>query len=430
MDIYQDQILDSPSKNSYIGSYYQPPDRILPAPKDTEDPAFPSMVLQLTSPPVSHTTPNIDSKAVVDALKSLQEKIRRLELERKQAEKNFHQFSEASRKYEQRITSSTARGGPAASVPGTEDSNRKALDSKLRCAETRCTVLEKQLEYMREMVEHANKEKTTVMEHQASLQNQKQLSSSSTQTQQEKLEKLELECLKLSKSQTLAEMKLAALEHKLLDEEHKRKLVQEKADELQREMDLQTEPATDGVKPKKKTKKTSRRSSRQNKPASTSQLRRKKMPFLTGTSTSPSHSVHANVQSILHMLKHHQPQLCERVGVLQSSGCRAKKSLQKDFSPCRSEEADQSVGSLADLLLALQDELGQMSFEQQELVQQMDAAEQQEQKEDLQRELERLVARMEEKGAQISKLRTHQQSVRELSVTHTSSSRSYNCYMP
>lgn len=70
-------------------------------------------------------------------------------------------------------------------------------------------------------------------------------------------------------------------------------------------------------------------------------------------------------------MKHHQPQLCERVSALHKSGCGAKKSLQKDFSPPSNtsnkperepKQADQSLGSLSDLLLALQDELGQMSL--------------------------------------------------------------------
>lgn len=96
--------------------------------------------------------------------------------------------------------------------------------------------------------------------HKASLQ-KRQPSSSNTQPEQEKLEKLESECLKLSRTQTLAEViyykvnslntyhlhklndkiismqfcfqtKLAILEQKLLKEEHERKLVQEKAEEV------------------------------------------------------------------------------------------------------------------------------------------------------------------------------------------------------
>lgn len=40
------------------------------------------------------------------------------------------------------------------------------LDSKLQSAEARCKVLEKQLDYMRKMVENAKKERTALMENQ------------------------------------------------------------------------------------------------------------------------------------------------------------------------------------------------------------------------------------------------------------------------
>lgn len=51
-----------------------------------------------------------------------------------------------------------------------------------------------------------------------------------------------------------------------------------------------------------------------------------------------------------------------------------------------------------------------------ELVGQIDATQQSKHKQDLQKELERLVIRMEEKGTQITKLRKHQQMVGILSV--------------
>ncbi|XP_070782104.1 centrosomal protein CEP57L1 [Enoplosus armatus] len=425
METHYDQILDSPSKNSYIGSYYQPPDRILPRQLELSAHSPIGMDPQVTGPQVSQTKPSIDSKAVVDALKTLQEKIRRLELERKQAERSYRQFSSDAQSHQQVKASYTVPSQPAVSLPETDSSVRKELDSKLQSAEARCKVLEKQLDYMRKMVENAKKERNALMENQASLQNE-QPSSSNTQSQREKLEKLESECLKLSRTQTLAETKLSILEQKLLKEEHERKLVQEKADELRKELDINLRlsvPTSEEMKPKKKTKKTIKKTSRQSELASPSGPRHKKMPFVAGTSTSPSHSVHANIQSILHMMKHHQPQLCERVSSLHRSGCGAKKSLQKDFSPSSTtshkpdsepKQADQSLGSLSDLLLALQDELGQMSFEHQELVGQIDTTQHREQRQDLQRELERLVIRMEEKAAQITKLRKHQQTVHKL----------------
>ncbi|XP_029903758.1 centrosomal protein CEP57L1 isoform X1 [Myripristis murdjan] len=423
METYTDQILDSPSKNSYIGSYYQPPDRILSVPKVKETPVPPplSLNLQGISPQVSRATPTVDSKAVIDALRTLQEKIKRLELERKQAELTFQQYSQGTRKSEQHTASASAHSQAPVNLPERESTGRKELGSQLQSAEARCRVLEKQLDYMKKMVENAEKEKNALTEKQASLQNEKPASSTSNHTQ--KLAKLEKECLKLSKTQTLAEMKLAALEQKLLKEEHERKLVQEKADELQRELDLNLQlcpPATEETKPRRKTKTTPKRASRQSEPASPSCLKGKRMPFVAGTSTSPSHSVHANVQAILHMMKHHQPQLCERMHSLQTrSSCGAKRNLRRDLSsssitPHEPVQAAPSLGSLSDLLLALQDELGQMSFEHQELVRQIDATHDRGLRDDLERELEGLVNKMEEKGAQILKLRKHQKAVLKL----------------
>lgn len=52
--------------------------------------------------------------------------------------------------------------------------------------------------------------------------------------------------------------------------------------------------------------------------------------------------------------------------------------------------------------------------EHQELKHQIEATQQEEQRKDLQQDLERLVTRMEEKEAQITKLRQHQQTVFEI----------------
>uniref|UniRef100_A0A8C7Y2C6 Centrosomal protein 57kDa-like protein 1 n=1 Tax=Oryzias sinensis TaxID=183150 RepID=A0A8C7Y2C6_9TELE len=354
---------------------------------------------------------------VVDALKNLQDKIRRLELERMQTQKTYLQVSHDAQKQPQILTSETAKCMCnfyfIFFLPTTD------LDLKLQSAESRCKILEKQLEYMRKMVENAKKDRS------ASLQNQ-QTSNLNHQTQQEKLEKIESECLKLSRTQTLAETKLAILEQKLLQEEHERKLMQEKAEELQREFDISLRlsvPASEETKPQRKTKKTKP----SKRPEQTScSPRRTKMPFVAGTSTSPSHSVHANVQSILHMMKHHHPQLCERVSSLQKPGRGAKKCLQTDFSPSLTtlqksdrSSTDSSLSSLTDLLLTLQDELGQMSFEHQELVRHIEATQSAQQKQELQRGLERLEGRMEEKEAQITKLRKHQQQVHESIPTET-----------
>ncbi|XP_041717041.2 centrosomal protein CEP57L1 isoform X1 [Coregonus clupeaformis] len=413
MEAYQDQLLDSPSKNSYIGSYYQPPDRLSPS-YVREAPApltKTAMNLQNITPQVYRTTPDAGSKAVIAALKTLQEKILRLEQERKQAEKNVKQFSQAAHGYEHSVTPCYATEA--------DGSRKKERVTPLQGAEARCQLLEKQLDYMRKMVENAEKDKNTLTEKQVSLQKQRLQNSSDAHTPLEKLEKLERDCLKLSKTQSVAERKIELLEQKLLEEEHERKLVQEKADELQRELEtnLRLCPVDpDEVKPKKKSKTASRKTSlvRQEAPAPPG-FPKNKLPFVAGTSTSPSHSVHANMQSILHMMKHHQPQLCERVRSLRRSGSTgARRALHRAPSTSPPGPAGLALGSLSELLLALQDELGQMSFEHQELVCQMDETRRRETREDLERELELLVKRMEEKGSQITKLRKHQQTVDKL----------------
>ncbi|XP_055741290.1 centrosomal protein CEP57L1 isoform X2 [Salvelinus fontinalis] len=414
MEAYQDQLLDSPSKNSYIGSYYQPPDRLSPPSYVWEAPApltKTAMNLQNITPQVYRTTPDAGSK-VIAALKTLQEKIRRLELERKQAEKNVKQFSQAAHGYECSITPCNTE---------TDGSRKKERVTPLQSAEARCQLLEKQLDYMRKMVENAEKDKNTLTEKQLSLQKQRLQNCSDAHTPLEKLEKLERDCLKLSKTQSVAERKIELLEQKLLEEEHERKLVQEKADELQRELEtnLRLCPAvSDEVKPKKKSKNASKKTSlvRQEAPAPPC-FPKNKLPFVAGTSTSPSHSVHANMQSVLHMMKHHQPHLCERVRSLRRSGSAgARRALHRAPSTPTSPPgpAGPALGSLSELLLALQDELGQMSFEHQELVCQMDETRHRDTREDLERELELLVKRMEEKGSQITKLRKHQQTVDKL----------------
>lgn len=66
-------------------------------------------------------------------------------------------------------------------------------------------------------------------------------------------------------------------------------------------------------------------------------------------------------------MKHHQPWLCQQVSALHKSTGGVKKNLCKEFSSSAAaaeewKRAEVSPGLLSDLLLALQDELGQMSL--------------------------------------------------------------------
>lgn len=413
MEACNEQGLDSPSRNSYIGSYYQPPDIMMRLPGRLDFP-FHSVVdseLPTTSYRVSQPKSNIDSKAVENALKTLQEKISRVEAETSRHTEKSRQMSKESQPNLQTTVLTTLHTTPS-------HQPKKEHDAILRCK-----TLQKHLDRTKRCIEKTKKEQSMLLENQTLLQ--KEQFNTSIQMQNVKLEKLESQFEKLSRTQTQSEKKLAMLEDKLQKEEHERKLVQEKAEELQREFDSTLRMNTEEIKVKKKTKIT-KKTLRQSEQKSPGHSFNQKMPFVAGTSTSPSHSVHANVQSILHMMKHHQPQLHERVSLLHKSGSGVRKGLHKDFSTSNttqqrtnseSGESEASLGALSDLLLALQDELGQMSFEHQELMHQIDGTVDHKKRQDLKNELEQLVSKMEEKGAQITKLRKHQQMIHKKDET-------------
>ncbi|XP_016330542.1 centrosomal protein cep57l1-like [Sinocyclocheilus anshuiensis] len=419
MDHFRDQSLnlDSPSKQSYVGSFYQPPEKLsrpLYINTATHPQERKSSGVQDISPQLYQTVPDAGSRAVIAALKTLQEKMRRLELERVQAERNVQHFSKTVRHQ----ADASAQREPDHNTQENHCTQRKELVSKLHSMETRCSLLEKQLDYMRKMVECAKRERITHKDRQDSVCRESTHTDPQMQTQLNKLERLEEEYLKLTSTQSIAERKIELLEQKLLEEQHERKIVQEKAEELQRELENNLLSLSAVPQPKGKKKKKEKASCK--KPSSVKvevppTPKAKRLPFVAGTATSPSHSVNANVQSVLHLMKHRNPQLCERVSALQKSVSENQRR-----PPSSPSKAASTLGSLSDLLLALQDELGQMSFEHQELVKQIDETSKQELHDDLERELDCLVKRMEEKAAQISKLRKHQQTVQKLSQSSRS----------
>lgn len=84
-------------------------------------------------------------------------------------------------------------------------------------------------------------------------------------------------------------------------------------------------------------------------------------------------------------------------GALSKSSCSTSPTVTRSFS---------------DLLLALEDKLGQMSSEHQELLKQIQETQDFQACEDLKQELDCLVKQMESKRKQISKLKKHQATVR------------------
>ncbi|XP_061073014.1 centrosomal protein of 57 kDa isoform X5 [Conger conger] len=360
--------------------------------------------------------PESNTAAILSALKNLQEKIHRLELERSQAEENLQRLTRESTRH--KAVLEAERGG---------SEHNQELATLLAAAESRCSLLEKQLEYMRKMVRNAESERTAVLKQQASIEKERSDDHADVQAKFEKLDMLEQEYMKLTETQNLAESKIRELEQKLQEEEHQRKLVEDKAAETGLEANrilLQSVSPSPARVTKEKKKKTAVKPLQQ--PHSHAQphyrLSLGDVPFVAGTSTTTSHSVRANVQHVLHLMKQHNPQLCnDRVlgGVpLASRSSQATHSDGKKASVCRSCSSSSSSSScseeLSELLLALQDEFGHMSFEHRELVKQIQDSRTDSLRQHLEQELENLVKRMEGKGEQIAKVRRHQAQMEKL----------------
>ncbi|XP_049674099.1 centrosomal protein CEP57L1 isoform X4 [Accipiter gentilis] len=336
--------VDSESKNSFIGSFLQPPARMLPA-------AF-AYIESKKLAAVGGDRPSIpNNQAVVAALKTLQEKIRRLELEKSQAEDNLCSLSTAAAQYNKALEHESYKNDIAHQELMQQ---RKDASLQLNAAQSRCSLLEKQLDYMRKMVSSAELEKKMGLEQQL---------------------------------QTGFEINRI----------------------LMSSVTSQNEPKKENGK-KKKTKK--RNPTMKKMHLSQLHVKAGELPFVAGKSVSSSHSVSANVQSVLHIMKHRNPRISSQSQGGATSGISRRNAFSKSVSSCSTSPT--ATRSLLDLLLAIQDELGQMSFDYQELLKQIQEAQDSKVREDLEHKLACLVKQMEFKEEQISKLKKHQATVKKL----------------
>ncbi|XP_054678464.1 centrosomal protein CEP57L1 isoform X3 [Grus americana] len=349
--------MDSESKNSFIGSFLQPPDKMLPA-------AF-AYIESKKLAAVGGNRPSISNdQAVVAAVKTLQEKIRHLELEKSQAEDNLCSLSIAAAQYKKALDHESYKKDTAHQELMQQ---RKDVSVQLNAAQSRCSLLEKQLDYMKKMVSSAELEKKMFLEQQAQLQKEEDQNWLELCAKLEKLEMLEKECLKLTATQRIAEDKIKHLEEKLCKEEHQRKLIQDKTVQLQTGFEInrilmsavksQNEPKKENGK-KKKPKK--RNPAMKKMHLSQLSVKAHELPFVAGKSVSSSHSVSANVQSVLHIMKHRSPHISSRSQRGATSGISGRSALSKSVSS--GPTSPTATRSLSDLLLAIQDELGQMSL--------------------------------------------------------------------
>ncbi|XP_030303480.1 centrosomal protein CEP57L1 isoform X2 [Calypte anna] len=397
----------SESKNSFVGSFLQPPDKMLPA-------AFTCVESSKLAAVGGDRSSIPKNEAVVSALETLQEKIHRLELEKSQAEDNLCSLSLAAAQYKKALEHESYIKDTAHKELMQQ---RKDISVQLNAAQSRCSLLEKQLDYMKKMVSRAELEKKIILEQQAQLQKEEDQNRLELHAKLEKLELLEKECLKLTATQKIAEAKIKHLEEKLCKEEHQRKLIQGKTTQLQAGFEInrilmssvmsQNEPKKENRK-----KKTKKKNPTMKMHLPQLHVKAGELPFVAGKSVSSSHSVSANVQSVLHIMKHRHPRISSQSPGGATSGTLGRCTLSKSISSCPTSPTP--TKSLSDLLLAIEDELGQMSLEYQELRKKIEETQDSRVREDLEQELDCLVKEMEFKGEQISILKKHQATVQKL----------------
>nr|XP_005905906.1 PREDICTED: centrosomal protein CEP57L1 isoform X2 [Bos mutus] len=393
--------MDSELMHSIVGSYLKPPERVMCVPSitqsDESSQTHYSVNLELTSSKMLRS-PN--SQALILALKTLQEKIHRLELERTQAEDNLNILSREAAQYKKALENETSERNLAHEELIKQ---KKDISMQLSSAQSRCILLEKQLEYTKRMVLNVEREKNMILEQQAQLQREKEQDHMKLHAKLAKLDVLEKECFKLTTTQKTAEDKIKHLEEKLKEEEHQRKLFQDKASQLQTGLEISRILMSSVTNPRhfKEKKKSS-----------------KKIKCLKRRPPQQICSKFETLPIMAEKVRQHSgPHILQKPAEVTELRCLYKPSRttsQCKAVPSDSEKSISICHNLSELLMAMQDELDQMTMGYQDLLNQMKETESQSVCEDIECELERLVKKMEIKGEQISKLMQHQESVRKL----------------
>uniref|UniRef100_A0ABI7VWG2 Centrosomal protein 57kDa-like protein 1 n=1 Tax=Felis catus TaxID=9685 RepID=A0ABI7VWG2_FELCA len=383
--------MDSELMHSIVGSYLKPPERVFVpsfAQNNESSQTYRSANLEVTSPKMLHS-PN--GQALILALKTLQEKIRRLELERTQAEDNLNILSREAAHYKEALEKETNERNL---VHQELIKQKKDITIQLNSAQVRCTLLEKQLEYTKRMVLNVEREKNMILEQQAQLQREKEQDHMKLQAKLEKLDVLEKECFKLTATQKTAELQTGLeISRILMSSVSNKKCSKEKK------------------KSSKKTKCLKRG------PHQQIYSKFESLPIMAEKSASAGHSVNRSMQSLLQMMQHYGPHILQKPTEVTELRCLYKPT--RTSAQCKAEPSDSKnslsiCDNLSELLMAMQDELDQMSMEHEELLNQMKETESHSVCEDIECELEHLVKKMEIKGEQISKLMKHQDNVRKL----------------
>ncbi|NP_001337588.1 centrosomal protein CEP57L1 isoform 4 [Homo sapiens] len=392
--------MDSELMHSIVGSYHKPPERVFVPSFTQNEPSqncHPAN-LEVTSPKILHS-PN--SQALILALKTLQEKIHRLELERTQAEDNLNILSREAAQYKKALENETNERNLA---------HQELIKQKK----------EKQLEYTKRMVLNVEREKNMILEQQAQLQREKEQDQMKLYAKLEKLDVLEKECFRLTTTQKTAEDKIKHLEEKLKEEEHQRKLFQDKASELQTGLEISKiiMSSVSNLKHSKEKKKSSKKTKCiKRRPPWQICSKFGALPFVAEKVRGDKMKIVVQKNSCFVMRQHRDPHILQKPFNVTETRCLPKPSRTTSWCKAIPPDSEKSISicdNLSELLMAMQDELDQMSMEHQELLKQMKETESHSVCDDIECELECLLKKMEIKGEQISKLKKHQDSVCKL----------------
>ncbi|XP_056297731.1 centrosomal protein of 57 kDa isoform X2 [Pseudoliparis swirei] len=333
-------------------------------------------------PPSSPTKafPETSSAEILSALRNLQKKIRMLELEKGHVKRSLHtagKDASHTRLQTDDVTRNLSKD-PADPERGTSARSNcnQVLITHLAAAESRCVKLERQLDHVRRMLRGAEADRAGPPKPQVSVETTRsagqQRDAVFERAQSEKLERLEREHLRLTRTQNNAEMKILELEMKLQEEEHQRKLVNHKANQLQTGLEtnrMLLQAVSPLLSSRRRQEKTSCSKKPSPQPSSSYtephyRLSLGDVPFVAGTSVGCSHSVRANVQSVLSLLKRHQPRLCNRRVLNAESretGRHGRSDGGSSSSSSSSSSPAASVEDLSELLRTLQEEQRLMS---------------------------------------------------------------------
>ncbi|XP_039770677.1 centrosomal protein CEP57L1 isoform X2 [Ornithorhynchus anatinus] len=227
--------MDLALQHSLIGSFLQPPDKIMLPPITRCKWTVPTQLPKKLQSPSTEITPAPNREALLLALKTLQEKIHHLELERSQAEDSLNTLSKEAVQYKKAWQSETLEKDLAHQEVIRQKND---MTVQLGAALAHSSLLEKRLEDMRKIVFSAELERNLVLKQQTKLQMEKDQNQMKLCTKLEKLDILEKECFRVAANQRTVEGKIKQLEEKLCEEQHQRKLIQEKAAQLQTGLEI------------------------------------------------------------------------------------------------------------------------------------------------------------------------------------------------